>query len=163
MSVEIDLSLPVRSDFCAVSLRNDSMGSRARWALFAGLCAVSLAMALTFTAFGAWPVLPYSVIEMGVLCWAFGWVERHAHDWERVTVSGDRIVVERARGGIRTRREFNRFWARLDVEADPRSRGVRLVLRHRGESLLLAEELPVHERAAIARDLRRALSAGSAR
>jgi hypothetical protein len=32
----------------------------------------------------------------------------------------------------------------------------RLVLRHRGESLLFGEELPAHERAAIARDLRRA-------
>ena len=58
MSVEIDLSLPVRSEFCVVSRRNDSLGSRARWALFAGLCAVSMGMALTFAAFGAWPVLP---------------------------------------------------------------------------------------------------------
>jgi len=53
MSVEIDLSLPVRSEFCAVSRRNDSLGSRARWTLFAGLCAVSMGMALTFAALGA--------------------------------------------------------------------------------------------------------------
>ena len=160
MSVEIDLSLPVRSEFCAVSRRNDSLGSRARWTLFAGLCAASMGMALTFAAFGAWPVLPYSVIEMGLLCWAFSWIERHANDWERVTVRGDRIVVERTRGGTRTRREFNRFWTRLEVEADARSRVARLVLRHRGESLLFGEELPAHERAAIARDLRRVLAAG---
>jgi hypothetical protein len=34
----------------------------------------------------------------------------------------------------------------------------RLVLRHRGESLPIGEELPAHARAAIARDLRRALA-----
>ncbi|HEV2039892.1 MAG TPA: DUF2244 domain-containing protein [Casimicrobiaceae bacterium] len=163
MSVEIDLSLPVRSEFCVVSRRNDSLGSRARWTLFAGLCAVSMGMALTFAAFGAWPVLPYSMIEMGLLCWAFRWIERHAKDWERVTVRGDRIVVERNSGGTRTQREFNRFWTRLEVEADARSRVARLVLRHRGESLPFGEGLPQHERAAIARELRRALAAGNAR
>jgi uncharacterized membrane protein len=162
VSVEIDLSLAVRSEFCAVSRRNDTLGSRARWTLFAVLCTVSMGMALTFAAFGAWPVLPYSAIEMGVLCWAFRWIERHADDWERVTVRGDQIVVERIRGGARTQREFNRFWTRLDVESDAGNRVARLVLRHRGESLLLGEELSAHERAAIARDLRRALVGNAA-
>jgi len=163
MSVEIDLSLLVRSEFCAVSRRNDSLGSRGRWTLFAGLCAVSMGMAFTFAAFGAWLVLPYSVMEMGLLCWAFRWIERHANDWERVTVRGDRIVIERTRGGNRTEREFNRFWARLDVESDSRNRVARLVFRHRGESLPFGEELNAHERAAVARDLRRVLAAGNAR
>jgi uncharacterized membrane protein len=163
MSVEIDLSLPVRSEFCAVSRRNDSLGSRGRRTVFAVLFAVSMAMALTFAAFGAWLVLPYSMIEMGVLCWAFSWIERHASDWERVTVRGDRIVVERKRGGIRTRREFNRFWTRVEVEADARNRMARLVLRHRGESLPFGDEWSAPERAAIARDLRRVLAAGNAR
>jgi len=163
MSAEIDLSLPVRSEFCVVSRRNDSLGSRARWTVFAGLCSVSMGMALTFAAFGAWPVLPYSMIEMGLLCWAFRWIERHAGDWERVTVHGDRIVVERNRGGTRTRREFNRFWTRVEVETDARTRVARLVLRHRGESLPLGDELPAHERAAMARDLRRVLAATDAR
>jgi uncharacterized membrane protein len=162
VSVEIDLSLAVRSEFCAVSRRNDSLGTRARWTLFAGLCAVSMGMALAFAAFGAWPVLPYSAVEMSVLCWAFSRIERHANDWERVTVRGDRIVVERTRGGSRTRREFNRFWTRLEVEADACNRVARLVLRHRGESLPIGEELPAHERAAIARDLRRALAGNAA-
>jgi uncharacterized membrane protein len=163
MSVEIDLSVSVRSEFCVVSRRNDSLGSRARWTLFAGLCAASMGMALTFAALGAWPVLPYSMIEMSLLCWAFRWIERHAKDWERVTVRGDRIVVERNSGGTRTQREFNRFWTRLEVEADAHNRVARLVLRHRGESLPFGEGLPQHERAVIARELRRALAAATAR
>jgi uncharacterized membrane protein len=163
MSVEVGLSLPVGSEFCAVSRRNDSLGSRARWTLFAALCAVSLGMALTFAAFGAWPVLPYSIVEMGLLCWAFRWIERRAGEWERVTVHGDRIVIESHRGGARTQRELNRFWTRLEVEADARSQVARLVLRHRGESLRFGEALNAQERAAVARDLRRVLAAGNAR
>ena len=88
--------------------------------------------------------------------------QRHASDWERVTVRGDRIVVERIRGGVRTQREFNRFSTRLEVEADAPSRVARLVLGHRGESLLFGEELSAHERTAIARDLRRALVGNAA-
>lgn len=115
------------------------------------------------TAFGAWPVLPYSVLEMGLLWCAFSWFERHANDWERVTVRGDRIVVERICGGTRTRREFNTFWTRLDVETDAQRRAMRLVLRHRGESLPLAREVSHERRIALARDLRRALAAANAR
>ena len=163
MSVGIDFSLDAGSDFCAISRRNDSLGSRARWTVFAGLCAVSMGMALTLTAFGAWPVLPYSALEMGLLWGAFSWFERHANDWERVTVSGDRIVVERIRGGTRTRREFNTFWTRLDVEADAHKRVTHLVLRHRGESMRFGEGLPQDKQSAIARDLRRALAAANAR
>jgi uncharacterized membrane protein len=163
MSVEVDLSFQDRSEFCAVSRRNDSLGSRARWTLFAALCAVSLGMGLTFAALGAWLVLPYSVVEMGVLCWAFSWIERRAGDWERVTVRGDRILIERNRAGLRTQRELSRFWTRVEVERDARSRNARLVLRHRGESLRFGDELTAQERDTVARDLRRVLAAGSAR
>jgi uncharacterized membrane protein len=51
----------------------------------------------------------------------------------------------------------------VEVEADARNRVARLVLRHRGESLPFGEGPPQHERAAIARELRRALAAGNAR
>ena len=163
MSVEVDLSFQTRSEFRAVSRRNDSLGSRARWTLFAALCAVSLGMALTFAAFGAWLVLPYSVMEMGLLCWAFSWIERHSDDWEQVTVQGDRIVVERNCGGLRTQCELNRFWTRLEVEADSRNRVSCLRLCYRGESLRFGEELTAQERTVIARDLRRVLAAGNAR
>ena len=100
-------------DYCVTSRRNDSLGSKGRWRIFAALCGVSFGLALTFAALGAWPVLPYSGLEMGVLFWAFRWLERHAADWEKVSVHGDRVIVERQRAGVLTRREFNRFWTRL--------------------------------------------------
>jgi uncharacterized membrane protein len=163
MSVEVDSSFPSRSEFRAVLRRNDSLGSRGRRIAFATLCSVSLGLALTFAAFGAWLVLPYSVIEMALLCWAFSWIERHAGDWERLTVQGDRITVERNCGGLRTQRELNRFWTRLEVDADPHRRSKCLMLRYRGEALRFGEELTPQERDAVARDLRRVLAAGNAR
>jgi uncharacterized membrane protein len=93
-------SLPTEPEFSVVSRRNDSLGSRWRWRLFASLCVVSFTMALAFAALGAWLVLPYAALEMTVLYLAFRWFERHASDWERVSVCGERVILERGRRNI---------------------------------------------------------------
>ncbi|MGE5144184.1 MAG: DUF2244 domain-containing protein [Acidobacteriota bacterium] len=142
-----------------VSRRNDSLVSRGRRRLFASLCVVSSGLALGFAALGAWLVLPYAALEMAVLYLAFRWFDRHATDWERVSVCGDRVILERERAGIHTRREFNRFWARVELEESGALRPtLRLVLRFGGEREPFGDELPAEERAAVARELRRALA-----
>ena len=137
--------LSAEPEFCVVSRRNDSLGSRWRWRVYASLCILSFGLALGFAAFGAWMVLPYSALEMAVLYLAFRWIERHAADWERVSVCGDRVIVERERAGMRTRREFNH--------------PPRLKLWFAGQGMSFGDELPPVERAIVARDLRRALAA----
>ncbi len=150
--------LAAAAEFCVVSRRNDSLGSRWRWRVFAALCSVSFGLALGFAALGAWPVLPYSALEMAVLYLAFRWIERHAADWERVSVCGDRVIVERERAGVRMRQEFNRYWARVEVEAGGFNRPPRLKLRFAGREVPFGEELPAAERVLVARDLHRVLA-----
>ena len=151
--------LPAEPEFCVVSRRNDSLGSRGRWQLFATLCVVSFGLALGFAAFGAWLVLPYSALEMAVLYVAFLWIERHAADWERVSVCGDRVLFERERAGVLVRREFNRYWTRIEVADEGSRRAPRLSLRFAGQCVPFGEELPAAERGTVARDLRRVLTA----
>jgi len=145
------------SGYCVTWRRNDSLGSAGRWRVFAALCALSLGVALAFAAFGAWLVLPYSVLEMGVLLWAFHWLERHAADWEKISVEGDRVVIERQIAGVLTRREFNRYWARLECETRI-GRLPQLVLRYAGERVPFGEDLPAAEIERVARELRLALA-----
>lgn len=147
------------ADFCVVSRRNDSLGTRARGLLFASLCAVSFGLAFGCAIFGAWMVLPYSTAEMGLLYWAWRWFENHARDWECVSVVGDRVIVERETGGKRTRRELNRYWSRLEIDDAGSLRAPRLELRFAGESLHFGHALPARERVKVARQLRRALAA----
>jgi uncharacterized membrane protein len=153
--------LPAQPDFCVVARRNDSLGSRGRRRFFAVLCAVSFGLALGFAALGAWLVLPYSALEMTVLYLAFLWVERHASDWERVAVVGDRVLIERECGGMFTRREFNRYWTRVEVATEGSLRAPRLSLRFAGECVPFGADLLAEERGAVARNLRRALAARS--
>jgi uncharacterized membrane protein len=152
-------SIPVEPAYYVTSRRNDSLGSRGRWQIFAALCTVSFGLALAFAAFGAWLVLPYSVLEMGVLFLAFRWIGRHAADWERLSVNGDRVIVEREHAGILTRHEFNRCWTRLESDRGEFGRLPRLALCSAGERVTFGDDLSAAERERVARDLRRALAA----
>jgi uncharacterized membrane protein len=157
---------PADPEYCVVSRRNNSLRRGQRWALFASLAWASLGIALMFAAAGAWPVLPYSMLEIGVLAGAFTWVERRSRDWERLTVAGDRVFVERAAGGQFSMREWNRAWLRVEVAGMgaggtsgapgvfPRG-DVRLTLRYAGEAIEFGAALPPDERVRVARSLRR--------
>lgn len=126
-----------------------------RWSVFALLASVSLIVALSFTIVGAWPVLPYSALELVGLAAAFAIMERRARDWERLTVAGDRVIVESAVGGRRRTREFNRRWLQVEI----RERGIthepRLTLRFAGEAMEFGEALSPGRRAEVAKALRR--------
>jgi len=156
------LAAPAASgvDYCVIARRNDSLGSRRRWLIFTALCAVSLALAAAFAAFGAWLVLPYSVLEMGVLFLAFRLFERHAGDWERLCVQGDRVIVERERAGVATAQEFNRFWTRVEWEQGGFGRPPRLAVCYGAVRVPFGDNLAAGARAAVARELRRALAGG---
>ena len=146
------------AEFSLTSRRHDAIGPRGRWWLFASLCALSFGFALMFAARGAWPVLPYSVLEMGVLFWAFHRFECRIADWERITVCGDRVIVESERSGVRTRRVFNRQWLRVELEERGFGRPPALSLRYAGERTTIGDALPAVERIRLGRELRRALA-----
>lgn len=145
-------SLPEFAHYCVVSRRNNSLGTRGRWTLFATLAVLSFGFALGFAAAGAWLVLPYSALEITLLAVAFAYVERRAGDWERLTVSGDRIVLERSIGRRTTRHEWNRPWLVVAVDEDD-------AVRLGSEGVEFGRELPAAERVEVARALRRLASA----
>jgi uncharacterized membrane protein len=149
--------LPSRSndpEFCVVSRWNLSLTAKTRWRIFGLLATLSLTLALAFVAAGAWMVLPYSLLEVAILALAFRYIERRAMDWERLTVSGDRVIVERCLGGARERREWNRPWVRIELE-ETRFGRRRLLLRCGGEEWEFGDALGEPERNAVARELKR--------
>ena len=147
--------LPAGLEYCVVARRNDSLGRRPRWQVFGALAAVSLVLAAAFAMVGAWPVLPYSVLEIVLLGGAFYFVERRAQDWERLTIAGDRVVVEQVAGGKRERHEFNRYWLRVEVDPGGFGRSPQVMLRAGSDAWAFGNALPVAERLAVARELRR--------
>jgi len=150
--------LSVDPEFCVVSRRRQSLASGERWVVFAALATVSATLAAGFAAAGAWLVMPYSVLEIAALAWAFWYTGRQAADWERLTVSGDRVIVERCRLGTQARREWNRYWVQVELTEHAGLRPeARLALRFAGEEWEFGTALPAGERRAVARTLRRLL------
>ena len=163
MSNVAPLPIPDDPEYCVVARGNDSLGRRGRWQAFAALAAASLAVATAFAVAGAWPVLGYSLLEVGVLAFAFAWWDRHAGDWERLVIKGDSVIVERWAGRKRERREFDRHRLRVEVvngvEQGPAiyrpARAPRVVLRGGDAACEFGHALPAAERLAVARELRK--------
>ena len=138
------------SDHVYIARRNNSLSSSGRRVAFGFILTVTLGIAAAFVLlFGAWPILPFAGIEMGVLYGAFRYMERHACDYERISIRGDRVEVEVREGARITKVELNRFWARVVCEG----KGTRLALRSHGREIEIGRHLCKEERRDMARTL----------
>src|SRR2546422_11253778 len=92
--------LSAEPEFCVVSRRNDSLGSRWRWGVYASLCILSLGLALGFAALGAWVGVPYFALGMAGGFLALPWVGRAPPGRGGGKGRGGCGLVRRARGGV---------------------------------------------------------------
>lgn len=147
------------ADHVFVARRNNSLSSTDRRRVFAFVFAFSMSIAMAFTAFGAWPVMPFTGLEMAVLYVAFRYVDRHASDYEAIEIRDDCVRIE-TRIGSRVRcEEFNRHWAQL--VADDGAGELRLALRSHGREVEFGRHLTTKDRERLARELRRQLRKAS--
>jgi uncharacterized membrane protein len=142
------------ADYVYTARRNNSLSSSGRLFVFSFILTVSLGIALAFSVLlGAWPIMPFAGLEMLVLYLAFRYMDRHAGDFERITIQGDNIAVEVQEGRHVMRLELNRYWAQVVCEAN----GSRLALRSHGREIEVGKHLCETERADVARELAREL------
>lgn len=144
-----------------VARRNNSLTRSERQRVFCFICAVSFCIAVAFSAFGAWLVLPFAGLEMAVLYAAFRYIDRHAGDYERLEISGDVVRVETREGSQVRRQEMQRYWAQVVVSRDEAGHHCRVALRSHGRELEFGRHLTDDERMEVAREIRRHLRKGS--
>ena len=147
------------ADHVFVARRNNSLSSTDRMRVFACVFAFSMSIALAFAAFGAWPVIPFTGLEMAVLYAAFRYVDRHAADYEIIEIKDDSVRVETRVGSQVQSVELNRHWAQL-VTNDS-SGELRLALRSHGREVEFGRHLTGKDRERIARELRQRLRKAS--
>jgi uncharacterized membrane protein len=139
--------------YSCTARRRNSLSSADRLLAFGFIAMVSLVIALAFAWLGAWLILPFAGIEVALLVFVARYLERHAHDYERLTIKGEVVEVESMDAGRVERREFNRHWAQVVCEGD----GSRLAVRSHGREVVFGRHLSGHERLAVARALREQL------
>jgi uncharacterized membrane protein len=148
---------PGSAVFSITARRQCSLTAKERHLAFGLIFAVSLVIGFAFAFFGAWPILPFAGLEVVAVYLAFRWVDRHAGDFERLTVDGDRVTVESVEREAVSRFELNRHWAQVVLARDGVSGQVRLALRSHGREVEFGRHLNDAERAQLAMELRRRL------
>jgi uncharacterized membrane protein len=137
-----------------VARRNNSLSRGGSRLVLGFLAVLVLAISLGFAFSGAWLVFPFGGLDVLVVFLAFRYMERHAADYERMSLDEDRIAIEVGQRGRIRKFEFNRHWTQVDYqEARGRESG-RLVLRSHGVDVEFGIYLTNEQRADVARRLK---------
>ena len=133
--------------FLLVARRNNSLSSAGRNLVVGSLAAISLVISLAFALQGAWMILPFAGLEVLVVYVAFRCVERHAEDFESLSIEGDQVLIVRRERGEVSRYEFNRYWAQVVLQP---GRQVVLALRSHGRQVEFGRHLTEQQRCRMA-------------
>jgi uncharacterized membrane protein len=152
---------PALVEYCQTTTRNVSL-SRAGRRLFLGLIFLNTGvLAVAWAIAGAWPILPFAGLELGLLAYAFHYIGKFDGDFERLTIDGSLLRVETCERGVKTQMSFNRPWVRLVcVEEGNRCR---LALQYQGQEFRLGKLMNDEQRSAWGRELRKQIQTVSAK
>ena len=143
---------PRKPAFFDLELRpSRPMGPQQMWLMLAGVAAVFLLMGLRFLWLGAWPILPFMLLDVALLGWALNESRRSGRQSEHLRLDGDGLELVRipAHGPAR-RTRIEPHWARVELQqlGDDENR---LWLTSGGKRHALGAFLSPPERADIAR------------
>ena len=131
---------------------NRSLGSHGRRWFLAALIATTIAVATAAALLGAWPVMPFAGLEVGLVLLAFHVMRMHDADFERLEIGEHEVRIEARTAMSVTCFVAQRAWARVVV----RERGPRctLGLAYAGRTVPLGRLLSDEGRRRLAGELR---------
>ena len=87
--------------------------SKASGVKILSIVSFSLLVAGYFWLLGAWMILIFTSLALLVLTIALYVYSRHALDYEKITITGKQLIVEKSWGGKVQIEEFNTIWTKL--------------------------------------------------
>ena len=144
--------------FERVLLPHRSLPSRNFHLLMGLLGLISLAAGVGFAAVGAWPVIGFFGLDVGLVYLGFRLNYRTARQSETIRLADDTFTIERVSvRGERRNWRFQPFWVRVILEERSDTSNCVLVASH-GRSLVIGEFVPPAARRELAATLRDALA-----
>ena len=134
--------------------RNCSVSPQQLAWIYASLCLFSLAIAAFFWLQGASLVLPFAVLELLAVGYAFLVYARHATDGEKILLQEGQLLVELESGGKVHRAQFQRDWVRVEPRKDDQSL---IEVYGQGRSISVGRYIRPELRPLLAREIRQAL------
>jgi uncharacterized membrane protein len=143
--------------FERVLLPHRSLPSRNFHLLIGLLGLISLAVGVGFVSMGAWPVIGFFGLDVGLVYLAFRLSYRSARQRETLRLAHDVFTVERVDvRGERRKWQFQPFWLRVIFEERPGPSNRLLVASH-GRALVIGDFVPPPTRRELAETIREAL------
>ena len=134
-----------------------SLGADGFRLLLGVVLGVNAVGAVVVLSIGAWPVLGFMGLDVLAVYVAFRLSYGQARAFERVTIDGKALTVERIDAkGRRRAWEFPSYWVNVVLDETQDDRGA-VILRSHGRSLEVGSNLAPFERAPFADALRKAL------
>jgi uncharacterized membrane protein len=118
------------------------------------LTVIPCCIAVGFGLLGAWLVLPFVGMEICALGYAFYYVNRHASDYESISIVGDSLLVERCTGQHLSRYQLNPYWVNV-VKHEQENGELRLGLRSHGKEIEVGRYLTRKQRESLAEQLQK--------
>ena len=72
-----------------------------------------MSIAISFSIIGAWLIIPFSIIELSFIIFAFKWLKSHSTDFEEFVIKNDVISVRQKVGKVINKTNFNLHWVKL--------------------------------------------------
>ena len=134
---------------------NQSINGREAALLVAGIAGFSLLVALGLALyFGAWPILPFAGLEIGLLVYAVWHVQRKAKSYELLELDDDEVRISVYSPGGGDCVTFQRYWCRVElVEFSQRNFPNQLLIGSHGKRIRIGECLTNDERLELAEQL----------
>jgi uncharacterized membrane protein len=105
--VQLDLTLTPNRSFSR---------QHTRWLIMA-IAGIFFLGSLRFLVLGAWPIIPFMVIDVALLSWAFRANNAAARGHERLTLADDALTLARVSAhGVERRYGFEPYWTRVEIE-----------------------------------------------
>ena len=130
--------------------RNCSFSPKQVGWFYLSIVSFSLLVAGYFLLIGVWMIIIFTVIEILALTIALYVYSKHALDYEKITIDGKRLLVERSWGGKVELNEFNTVWTKLIHKKDGRRD---LVLVESTKELAVGYFVPANQQEQFERDL----------
>ena len=93
--------------------RNCSFSPKQVGLFYLSIVSFSLLVAGYFWLLGAWMILIFTSLALLVLTIALYVYSRHALDYEKITITGKQLIVEKSWGGKVQIEEFKTIWTKL--------------------------------------------------
>jgi uncharacterized membrane protein len=116
------------------------------------LTVIPVCIAVGFSLLGAWWVLPFVGLEIFALGFAFYHVNRHAEDYESISIDGDNLVIECCSKKQISQFVLNPYWAKVVRHKMPNGE-LRLCLMSHGKEIEVGRYLTQKQRISLAKQL----------